>query len=51
MYGTALESKVHEMSNDTDTSNVFYFWVKDCMPMVKVVSYQINGVLTPKTKN
>lgn len=37
------------MSNDTDTSYVFYFSVKDYMPMVKTVSYE-NGVLTPKTK-
>lgn len=37
------------MSNDTDTSYVFYFSVKDYMPMVKTVSYE-NGVLTPKQK-
>ena len=45
------KSKVHEMRNDADTSNLcVYFWTKDYMPMVKAISYQINGVLNPKQK-
>lgn len=45
------KNKVREMRNDADIANLgVYFWTKACMPMVKAISYQTNGVLNPKQK-
>jgi len=45
------KNKVHEMRNDADISNLcVYFWTEDYMPMVKAISYQINGALNSKQK-
>lgn len=41
MYDTPLKSKAHEISNDTNTSNLFGSLLSKRLSMVMVVGYQI----------